>query len=299
METERLSEIGVPLPQFFYVGGSGLPREGVAWVAWLKGDFQFDSYDVRSQTRWTGDVLAAAPLLELDENTAWTWDMLLFPARSSIVADPPLTGTYRVPDACLSTEALARLGDTLRRTVSKHHRMKLFRNKNLNAFSHPTERREEFRGRCKARLQDENQRDLHSLRLRFQRTIEGIKERRCAKAMAVLEENGPLDFIEARRKLNLAQAEETLAKMFAGAIDPAALDPHAPTFYLADDVEVAIAGVMREARDTVLAHFSGIEAASDDLETYEIRLGDADLSLYRLSLLWVPETAACAPPAEG
>lgn len=264
----------------------------------LLAEVHYDTYDVRSQIKLTGDTSIACPLLEMDDDFLWTADMFLRVDRTRLRSLPPSGLEYRSPEVEPDRKAMA---VKIQQSYVRHFPIRILHHPVLKCFSHPHESRDDFLQRCRARIHEEAAPGWLSLRKKYQRGLEGIKERYHLRP-EVYAEDASFAHLEERRRRRIQETDERLTRLFFSL--GAALPPPwgQPPMEDQEDLEYALNELIAAAHRELTVFYEDLEAQMQVVEAYEIRHRHADITLHQLSVLWLPSEAGTSavgsrPPA--
>ncbi|MBP7865871.1 MAG: hypothetical protein KA419_07955 [Acidobacteria bacterium] len=264
----------------------------------LLAEVHYDTYDVRSQIKLTGDTSIACPLMEMEDDFFWTADMFLRVDRTRLRPLPSSGLAYRSPVMEFDRRALAA---KVQQGYVRHFPIRILHHPLLKCFSHPHESREDFLQRCRARIHEEAAPEWLSLRKKHQRGLEGIKERYHLRP-EVYAEDASFAHLEERRRRRIQEADERLTRLFFALGAPLPPPSGQPPMEDQEDLEYALNEMLAAAHRELTVFYAELEARLLSVEEYEIRHRHADITLHQLSVLWLPtgaetEAGESGPPA--
>ena len=271
------------LPVYFY--GEAPAQPGVAARPMLGYDFHYDTYDQRSKSKCSGQILIAAPFLDIGPDSEWPPEMMPTLDRSLL---RPLPDGLRMeaPSQPVDHEALKHLKDTALRSVLRHHRIRLFHNPSNGFYSQAGESREEFRVRCDYQFRQVSKEELDQIRLKFERKLEGLVQRTGRQMPSSVEEDPLSERIISAYRTMTNNTREALARLFLNVEVKAEYKPlftPVPGNDIEEDFESFHRQVWLEVQ-----HVAGrIEYRSNQIEDYGFPLRYGDLVLDQLFILWM------------
>ncbi len=282
MQNHPLEQLSLPV--FFY--GDPPSRPGTAARPMLGYDFHYDTYDQRSKSKCSGQILVAAPLLDIGPDSEWPPEMM--PALDRPLLRP-LPGGIRMeaPSQQIDHAGLKHLKETAIRSVLRHHRIRLFHNPATGFYSQPGESREEFMDRCEYQLRQESKEELDRIRLKFERKLEGLVQRTGRQMPSSVEEDPLSERILSAYRTMTNNTRDALARLFLNVKVTAAYRPLF-TPVPGNDVEEDFESFHRQVWQEV-QHVAGrIDFRSNQIEDYGFPLRYGDLVLDQLFVLWMP-----------
>lgn len=261
----------------------------------LLAEVHYDTYDVRSQIKLTGDTSVACPLMEMEDDFFWTADMFLRVDRTRLRPLPSSGLEYRSPELEPDRNALA---VKVQQGYVRHFPIRILHHPVLKCFSHPHESREDFLQSCRARIHEEAAPEWLSLRKKYQRALEGIKERYHLRP-EVYAEDASFAHLEERRRRRIQETDERLTRLFfsLGAALPSLSGQ--PPMEDQEDLEYALNELIAAAHRELTVFYADLEARLQTVVEYEIRHRHADITLHQLSVLWLPSGAGPAAVESG
>lgn len=278
-----LSALG--LDQFFIWTGRPAEKDGPARPYFLC-DFQYDTYDVRSQSKIHGAFTNCLPLVDLSGEELWSSDMILALDHSSPDPEPWPGITYDLPRCEVDRQKLPVLRDKILQSVLRHHTVRLLHNPNLNLYAQPGESAEEFTRRCLECQLEKMGDDLLQLKLRYERHLNRIIQK--SKTLGTESfADSPTDLsVNSNRKLWILKVREALTCLFQ---DPRELPAYLPEFVhpIDDDIAEALQNLYTDAWTELKGCSETLREKARDIQDYRFHLKRGELLLDRLALAWI------------
>jgi hypothetical protein len=215
--------------------------------------------------------------------------------------EPPAGATYSLPEAPIGTKSWF---SDAERAIEEHlyrtRKVEILRNAELKLYSRIGETAEEFAARCEAAAEEEADKEIATIRDRFEGKAEDIRER-------IEEANRKVDAaaldVDTRRQEEMASGAGTLIGVLLGRKSTSSMSTAASkrsmTRKAEQRLETARAKVTDEIEDLgqleedLLEEVGEIRSEWADkaagVETLEIGLEKSDISLDQMTLVWVPD----------
>jgi len=270
------------LPVYFY--GEPPSGQGMSAQPLLGYEFHYDTYDQRSKTKCSGQLVVALPLMDIGPDSEWPPEMMLAVDRSLL---RPLPAGLRLeaPAQQVDHEVLKHLKDAAVRSVLRHHRIGLYHNPSSGFYSQSGESREEFKARCAYQFRENSKEELDQIRLKFERKLEGLVQRTGRQMPSSIEEDPLSERILSAYRMMINNTREAFARLF---LNVEVMDQYKPLFTPApgNDVEEDFESFHRQTWVEV-QHVAGrIDYRTKHIEDYQFPLRYGDLVLDQLFILW-------------
>jgi hypothetical protein len=216
--------------------------------------------------------------------------------------EPPADATYALPDAPIGTKSWFTDAE---RSIEEHlyrtRTVEVLRNKELALYSRIGESPEEFAARCDAAAEAEADKEIATIRDRFEDKAEDLRQR-------IEEANRRMDAaaleVDTRRQEEMASGAGTLIGVLLGRKSTSSMSTAASKRSMTRKAEQRL----ETARARVTDEVEDLEGLEEDLleevgeirqewagkagavETLEIGLEKSDVSLEQMTLVWVPGT---------
>jgi hypothetical protein len=283
MQNQPLEYLNLPM---FFLGER--PLSGMMSAQPLLGcDFHYDTFDLRSKGKRSGQVSAATPILQIGGEEIWPKDLLLFFERVTLRPLPPSGVEYESPERPIDPESLINLKDAAIRSVLYHYRLELFFNQNLGVYSHADESLDEFRAHCFDLCLEEFQNDLDSARLKHARILESVIQMTSRQVPHSDDGDPVIERLQSVYRTLTQNTRDALARLFINIHqlpDYEQLAPRTLGDEIAEDFENCYKSAWIELRHLA----AKIEHRAAQVDRYEFPLKYGDLVLDQMYVLWKP-----------
>ncbi len=270
-----------PATAFWDPGGCPEGTE-IALHPLAMAEIHYDTYDVRSQVKVTGDTLVAYPMISMEDDFLWTPDMFRIVNRAQLQPLPASGVVFHAPDPLPDFRSLV---PKIREAFLRHFSIPVLHHRELQLFSHPSESPSDFTARCRTALRERCTGDWMFLQKKLRRDLDGIRERYHLRPV-VSDEADSFAHVEEKRKRMITEASEALTRHFITFGSPVEIPP-VPDILVLDDLEYALQELLVDAARELGKFYAHFESDLASVETHRIHLKTADITVHQCSVLWV------------
>ena len=273
------------IKQLYMRSASIGPEQDYAPVFYLEA--RIDFADVRSGYHMTFGTNSVVDILNLEDETPWTRDMVRGVNPEDLQTTKPEGARLRRLPDCVSPELLTRIETQYLTYLLRHTEVTVYRNFALNAYSLPGESEEEFQVRCLDLLNDFFRRDLDEFREVINRRLERIEQKFIAG-----DREGEFGFDRRRTQARseLRALAERITELFLQT--ELTLDGEVKLLPPADpelsDLEHRLAALETDVCHEIWLLQNSYQEKVRNIDEYLIHPNLRDLHLVRTGILWMP-----------